>query len=82
MFSGLGILRVKTMVDKIMYIPNDDTQNYLFSRLQFLDTQLHEPTIQNFSLPEAAGEHQPPLSAEKFVHRANPSSLFSSEATL
>ena len=41
----------KTMSDKLMYIPNDDTQNYLYCRLQLvvkkrLDTQLNEPTNQ------------------------------------
>ena len=39
------------MADKVMYIPNDDTQNYPFCRLQLvvetLDTQLNEPTNQN-----------------------------------
>ena len=28
------ILRDKTMADKLIYIPNDDTQNYPFCRLQ------------------------------------------------
>ena len=41
------------MADKLINIPNDDTQNYPFSRLQFswlnhLDTQLNEPTNQNW----------------------------------
>ena len=27
-----GILRDKTMTDNLMYIPNDDTQNYPFCR--------------------------------------------------
>ena len=40
------------MIDKLMYIPNDDTQNYPFCRLQLkllklLNTQLNEPTNQN-----------------------------------
>ena len=30
------ILRVKTMVDNLMYIPNDYTQNSLFCRLQLV----------------------------------------------
>ena len=37
------------MADKLMYIPNDETKNYLFCRLQLvfdLDTQLNEPTNQ------------------------------------
>ena len=38
------------MADKLMYIPNNDTQNYPFCRLQFLfkqlDTQIDEPTNQ------------------------------------
>ena len=29
----LGILRDKTMADRLMYIPNDDTQNYPFFSL-------------------------------------------------
>ena len=42
-----GILRDKTMVDKLMCIqfPNDDTQNYPFCRLKLhLDIQFNEPT--------------------------------------
>ena len=39
------------MADKLNYIPNDDTLNYPFCRLQLvverLDTQLNEPTNQN-----------------------------------
>ena len=41
------------MANKLMYIPDDDTQNNLFCRLQLvvklkrLDTQLNEPTNQN-----------------------------------
>ena len=39
------------MADKLMYIFNDNTQNYPFCRLQLLvkrlDTQLNEPTNQN-----------------------------------
>ena len=39
----------KTMADKLKYIPNDDTQNYHFCRLQLVvetrNTQLNEPTI-------------------------------------
>ena len=39
------------MYDKLIYIPNDDTQNYPFYRLQLmvekLDTQLNELTNQN-----------------------------------
>ena len=39
------------MADKFMYIPNDNTQNYLFCRLQLvikcLDTQPTEPTKKN-----------------------------------
>ena len=38
------------MADTLIYIPNDDTQNNLFCRLQLLvetfDTQLNEPTNQ------------------------------------
>ena len=44
---SLGILREKTMADKLIYIPNDDTQNYPLCRLQFvvetLATQLNLP---------------------------------------
>ena len=46
-----GIKRDKTMADKSMYIPNDDTQNYLFWRLQLMvekfEHQLNKPTQQN-----------------------------------
>ena len=36
------------MADKLMYIPNADTQNYPFCRLQLVvDTQLKESTNQN-----------------------------------
>ena len=39
------------MADKLIYIPNDDAQNYFFCRLQLvvkrLDTQLYEPTNPN-----------------------------------
>ena len=41
----------KTMADKIIYIPNDDTQNYPFPELnqwlKRLNTQLNKPTNQN-----------------------------------
>ena len=30
------ISKDKTMADKLMYIPNDDTQNYPFCRLKFV----------------------------------------------
>ena len=45
-----GINRInKTMADKLMFIFNDDTQNYPFNRLQLvfeqLDTQLYEQLI-------------------------------------
>ena len=36
------------MADKLMYIPNDDTENYFFFALQLIiktfDTQTNEPT--------------------------------------
>ena len=41
------------MADKLMYIPNDDTQNYPLCRLQLViekfghSSQLNEPTNQN-----------------------------------
>ena len=39
------------MADKVLYIPNNYTQNYSYCRLQFmvkhLDTQLNQPTNQN-----------------------------------
>ena len=38
------------MADKLIFIPNDDTQNSLFCKLQLLkrlDTQLHESANQN-----------------------------------
>ena len=31
-----GIYRDKIMADKLMYIPKDDTQNYIFCRLQLV----------------------------------------------
>ena len=34
MFSNPGIQRDKTIADKLIYISNDDTQNYPFCRLQ------------------------------------------------
>ncbi len=34
------------MDDKLMYIPNDDTQNYSIFRFKRLDTQLNEQTNQ------------------------------------
>ena len=38
------------MADKLMYIPNDDTQKYPFCRLElnYLSTQLKKLTNQNF----------------------------------
>ena len=36
MFKLSGILRDKTMADKLMYIFNDDTQNYPSYRLQLV----------------------------------------------
>ncbi len=30
--------------DKLMNIPNDDTQNYPYCRIQLVDTQLDEPS--------------------------------------
>ena len=39
------------MAEKLMHIPNDDTQNYFFCRLKFVvetsEHQLHKPTNQN-----------------------------------
>ena len=32
----VGIITDKTMADKLMYIPSDDTQNYPFCRLQLV----------------------------------------------
>ena len=41
------------MADKLLYISNDYTQNNPYCRLQLMvetfDTQLHEPTNQNWS---------------------------------
>ena len=43
-----GSKRDKTMADKLIYIPNVDTQNYPFYRLQLgFYPQLNEPTNQN-----------------------------------
>ena len=43
------LLRDKTIKDKLIYIPNDDTQNYPFYRLQLLVKTfgLNESTNQN-----------------------------------
>ena len=50
-FLYIGILRGKTIADKLTYIPNDDTQNYPFCKLQLvvenLNTHLIEPTNQH-----------------------------------
>ena len=35
-YQESGVKRDKTMADKLMYISNDDTQNYPFSRLQLV----------------------------------------------
>ena len=40
----LGIQKNKTMADKLIYIPNDVTQNYQLKRL---DNLLSKPTNQN-----------------------------------
>ena len=43
-----GSKRDKTMADKLVYIPNVDSQNYPFYRLQLgFYPQLNEPTNQN-----------------------------------
>ena len=42
-----GILRDKTIADKLMYIPSNDTQNYPFCRLQLVVETFNEPTNQN-----------------------------------
>ena len=34
----VGILRDRTLDDKLIYIPNDDKQNYSFCRLKLLGT--------------------------------------------
>ena len=39
-----GIWRDKTMVDKLMYIPNDDTQNNLFYRLKLVVEKIENST--------------------------------------
>ena len=36
------------MDDKLMFIPNDETQNYPFCRLKRLDTKLNKAINQNF----------------------------------
>ena len=58
MYFYPGIHKDKTKADKLMFILNDDTQNYLFSRLQLLvETFGHstnEPTNQNsINVPKA-----------------------------
>ena len=32
-----GILGDKIMADRLMYVPNEDTQNYTFFKLQLVD---------------------------------------------
>ena len=48
---NVGIQRDKTMAVKLMYIPNDDIQNYRFCRLRIVGEifghQPNEPTNQN-----------------------------------
>ncbi len=45
-----GILRDKTMADKMMYIPNDDTQNLTICRLQLVvETIVHSTKLTNQS---------------------------------
>ena len=42
------IKRDKTMADKLRYIPNDDTENYPFCRLQLVvETFEHSTKIKN-----------------------------------
>ena len=36
---------IKSMADKLMCIPNDDTQNYHFCRLQLVDETFEHSTI-------------------------------------
>ena len=47
MSSHKGIERDKTMADKFMYIPNYDTQNYLFCRLQIEVETFEHSTIRS-----------------------------------
>ena len=46
------------MADKLVYIPNDDIQNYYFCRLQLvLDTQPNKPTSQiSITVPKCASQ--------------------------
>ena len=43
------------MAEELMYIPNDDTQNYPFCRQKIgaesLNTELNKPTNQNSRMP-------------------------------
>ena len=55
--------------DKLMYIPNDDTQNCACCRLQLLvkslDTQLNKPTNQNpIKISKVVNSPMSPLSME------------------
>ena len=47
MLYNTGILRDKTMAQKLMYIPNDDTQNYPFYKLQFVFEAFQTFTLMN-----------------------------------
>ena len=47
-----GRERDKTMADKFMYIPNGDTQNYPFSRLQLVvETFVHSTSMKIYQSP-------------------------------
>ena len=50
---GVNTKDLKTMADNLMYIPNDDAQNYPFCRLQLvvkcLNTQLNETNQSKFN---------------------------------
>ena len=53
------MLRDKTMADKLMYIPNDDTNNYPFCRLkllvQSLDTHVKTLVLLKAFVPTLPG---------------------------
>ena len=45
--TGRSFHRDKTMVDKLLYIPNNDTQDYHFERLKLVAKTFNVSTIKN-----------------------------------
>ena len=47
MLYNTVIRKDKTLAEKLMYIPNDDTQNYPFYKLQFVFEAFETFTLMN-----------------------------------